>query len=683
MTNTEMIALGGGLDLSTPSIMTKPGKCTIAKNYECLPKGGYRRIEGYERTDGRDLPSSASYQVIDFTAGNEEIADETAVTQGANTAVALTQILESGTYGGGDAAGYLVLTKVVGTWLTTTDIKVGGVTKCVSASAPGFAGTDSLHDTYSQLAQEYYRSLIGAVPGINTIRGVWTYKGVDYAFRDYDATTLKMYKSTTSGWTEVALGRQLNFTSGGTYEIAEGDVITGETSTATATVTRVVVTSGTWAGGDAAGYVVFASQTGTFASETIKVGANLNVATIAGNSSAITLEDGGRFNFVNHNFYGGTSTQRMYGADGVNKAFEFDGTVFCPISTGSAVDTPKIVCAHALHLFLGYYGGSLQQSTVGLPLVWIGGGAAEYGTGDELTALLTAPGGSLAVICRNSTYLLSGTSIADFVLKPLSLSVGALPYTAQSLGAPIFLDDSGLTSLLATQDSDGMRADTFSQDVEKWLTLTKRQLATASMRVRAKDQYRLFFSDDTALYVTMIGRKVVGIMTEDLGLDVSCCCSGEDLTGAEVLLFGSSDGYVYRLDSGNNFDGDAVESYAKLPHNHMGTPTQKKRFRKAILEMTTTKPGGTIAMVPEFSYGSDEYADAVPVTSTIAGGAATFDLSNWDESYWAGQAVGQASSRIDGSGLNISMLIYSTGTYGPPHTISALIIQYDHRGLQR
>lgn len=62
------------------------------------------------------------------------------------------------------------------------------------------------------------------------------------------------------------------FTSGGTYEIKPGDVIQGATSTLVrAEVRRVQLTSGTWAGGDAAGNLYWQDhhQNGTFGSENV------------------------------------------------------------------------------------------------------------------------------------------------------------------------------------------------------------------------------------------------------------------------------------------------------------------------------------------------------------------------------------------------------------------------------
>lgn len=74
--------------------------------------------------------------------------------------------------------------------------------------------------------------------------------------------------------------RKIAFTSGGTYVLAVGDTITGGTGGATAVVMNIELTSGTFAGEDAAGTIFVESQVGTFESETLNVGDNSNVATI-------------------------------------------------------------------------------------------------------------------------------------------------------------------------------------------------------------------------------------------------------------------------------------------------------------------------------------------------------------------------------------------------------------------
>ena len=78
----------------------------------------------------------------------------------------------------------------------------------------------------------------------------------------------------------------LDFDSGGTAEISAGDTITGETSGAQALVISILLDSGTWAGGDAAGTFTLRRLKGLFANnEEIKVGAVTGMATVDGNQS--------------------------------------------------------------------------------------------------------------------------------------------------------------------------------------------------------------------------------------------------------------------------------------------------------------------------------------------------------------------------------------------------------------
>jgi len=72
------------------------------------------------------------------------------------------------------------------------------------------------------------------------------------------------------------------FTSGGTTQIVAGDTIKGATSGATAIVHEVLEYSGTWAGGDAAGFFVVKRDNivGTFGSENVFVGTGTNDATV-------------------------------------------------------------------------------------------------------------------------------------------------------------------------------------------------------------------------------------------------------------------------------------------------------------------------------------------------------------------------------------------------------------------
>ncbi len=73
--------------------------------------------------------------------------------------------------------------------------------------------------------------------------------------------TVRLYKA----W----LGKVIVFTSGGTTEVKAGEWIKGITSGAKAKIREVILDSGTWAGGDAAGWLICNAEeiTGTIQSE--------------------------------------------------------------------------------------------------------------------------------------------------------------------------------------------------------------------------------------------------------------------------------------------------------------------------------------------------------------------------------------------------------------------------------
>lgn len=75
------------------------------------------------------------------------------------------------------------------------------------------------------------------------------------------------------------------FSSGGTTEIVAGDKIVGATSGAQAYVESVLLYSGSWAGGDAAGFLIVERDQleGTFGAENVNVGESANLATVTAN----------------------------------------------------------------------------------------------------------------------------------------------------------------------------------------------------------------------------------------------------------------------------------------------------------------------------------------------------------------------------------------------------------------
>jgi len=678
-TQYSYYAMVGGLDLMTPSIELDPGRCFDAQNYEPQAVGGYRRINGYERYDGRTSPTSARYWVLP------------AVSTGTLTVGATLTGLGSGATGivlGTYSAG-IVLGRVSAAFDANEALQISGLTVATSTAASTESGASSSEDDadFRLLAANDRRADILAVPGSGPVRGVWVYKDEVYAFRDDAmATAGLMYKSTSSGWSQITFGNEIQFTNA-VGQINDGDTVIGLTSGASATVTRAMLRSGTWTVSGAGTLVLGAITGGPFQNaESLRVG-GVTKATSSSISSAITRLPGGRVEAVNDNFTGSLDTKRMYGCDGVNLAFEFDGTNYVPIRTGMASDTPKHITVHRNHLFLAFR-GSVQYSGIGAPYAWtLLTGANEIGMGDEITGMVpqagNSSGASLAIFTTGKTSILYGSSSADFNLVPSVYELGYSAYTIQPVGNNTYgLTSRGIQSLITTLNYGDFNYAAISFLVQTLLD-TKQGLECASTTLMAKNQFRLFFNDNTGLIVGLTGEKVTGILPINYGRLVTCICTAKLTTGAEVTYFGSDDGFVYRDGIGTSFDGDPIEAWIRPAFNNLQSPVVRKQFRRAAFEV---KCDGfaRVNISYDIGYGTPlTEPSATQQDQNIFGAGGYWDQFTWDQFTWDTPVVSSSSVSIDGTETNISFLFYSNRAQDDSHTVQGVNLLYTPRRLVR
>jgi len=504
---------------------------------------------------------------------------------------------------------------------------------------------------------------------------------------DTDTTAAVMHKSTASGWSTVDLGLQLAFTTGAVNKPTIGETITGSAGTGakTAIVAGYSITSGTFADGDAVGILYLHTLSGTITNGTLLGGTSGVTAANAGTTSAITLPAGGKYEFWNYNFFGRASGNTMYFTNGVGFAMSFDGTGLSFIDLGMGTIYPTHLRPHKNHLFLTY-DASLLHSDLGNPYVATAiGGAAEFAVGDRVNGLDIVQGDVLAVLSRNSTRLLYGSSTLNWDLKEHSLVSGAREWTIQRILNTRYLEDRGFTQLNAVFAFGDFKENTFSQPIAP-LVSSKLGTEVDSVTVREKDQYRCFFSDGTGLICRIQdGQQYPQFTRMEYPVPVLTCNTGENSAGQEEVYFGSNDGYVYQMDKGTSFDGAAIDYALRLPFNNLRSPRNKKRFFKAILEIEALGLGGvTLQFTPDFSYGSTFTPKAVQQTLDVKTGAAYWgDNMEWNDFFWGAETPGSAEAYVEGSGQNMAFLIRGSSIYEDIHTITSVLLQYKVRGLKR
>jgi len=667
----DLIRLGGGLDQVTPALSLPSGIARRAANFECSVNGGYTRISGYERFDGRPRPSDAIYTLLVVTLSGTVAVGDTLV--GATSA----------------ASGYVIavtdstiaVTATVGTYLEGEDLNVSATAQGNLVQVAGISSDGLLDASYKNLAADYYRASITAIPGSGSILGVCYYNDVVFAFRNNSGgTAADLYKSTGTGWTQVTLPKEISFGTG-TAEISDGDTVDGATSGASATVARVVLETGTWGAGTATGRLILTGVTGTFLSgENLEVGAAVKAVSTS-TVTQISFLPNGRFETVIANFGGGTTNYKVYGCDGVNRAFEFDGTTLVPISSGMATDTPEHISFHKQHLFLSF-GASLQFSALGDPYQWTPLlGAGELAMNAPITNLLTLPGdqtsGALAVYTRRDTNVLYGTSSADFSLATLNSGTGGLAYTAQNMDVAYVLDDRGVISLGTALSFGNFLPASLTMNINPFVA-SKRALACASSVQREKGQYRVYFNDGTALYVTIVNGKVLGSMPMQFVSPVLCFAEGDSSTGQARQFFGSTEGFVYEMDVGSSFDGSPIAANLNLIYNAVNSPRVLKRFRRASVEMTGDSYA-EIQFAYELAYSSAYMEQPSESVYTTDLRSSFWDDTTWDNFVFDAQEVSPTEVEVVGTGENIGIRISSESDLFRPFTVNSVILHYTPR----
>jgi len=676
----DVTVLQGGLDLATSPLTVKPGFLRFSINYEALLTGGYERVGGYERFDGRARPSDAVYAtsvpLVSYTgvAVGDTINGQTSGITGKVIAIVAAS--------GADPA-FLVTTLMTGSFTVGENIRVGvGVIGVHSVTEPTVTGLQD--NTFSALAAAEYRPAILQVPGAGRIRGVAILNSVVYAWRNnVGNTALAIYKSSVGGWVNVPMYNEISFTAG-TATYAEGSTLSK--GGATATVKRVVLETGTFGAGTAAGRLIIGAVTG--GPFTAGLAGGGGVVTLSGAEAAITLAPNGRVETYAYNFLGSAGTKRLLGCDTVNREFEFDGDVLVPINTGMGSIRARHVVAHKNQLMFAY-AGSTQGSGINSPYQWTPlTGASELGTGDTITGYMPVGGSeaaaALMVFCQDSFFVLYGSSSADWKLVKLSEDAGCNPYSAQDVGKPMTHDTPGFRSYVPTNSFGN-----FQWEIDSGLVdaIAREQRPVCSVFSKALSRYRCFFQDGSSVTATPVKSVATNQVTEataafqwmpvDLGRNIVVAVSAE-IAGVTRTFYGDDQGWVLEADVGRSFDGVAIDYAVKTVGQHQKSPMVVKQYRRPQLEASGFS-AFSLYIGAEFDEG-DPDVEATEIVDfqqlTNYGSALIWDGANYDEAVWEAGDFTVKRVQLQGQGTSVQTLMGGSSAIEMPHRLKSLMWQY-------
>ena len=400
---------------------------------------------------------------------------------------------------------------------------------------------------------------------------------------------------------------------------------------------------------------------------------------------------GGRVQATTYNFKAGATTEVVIGADGENAAFVFDGATFTEIAIPGESGAPKFCRVMNNYLFLALENGTVYYSAVGDPTNFDPvDNAGAFGSGDYITGLEPAVGGAMAILMKNRIAVLYGNGPDEWSktdLRNHDDQVGAVAYSALNYNQLYYLDDRGITSLQATQAFGNFASATLSTGVNPFLRIRRGQLVDGVVS-RRKNQLRWVFSPSTGLTgsevltATFSGNQMTGFSRQNYDHQISVVESGELLDGEEIIVAGTEDGWVMRLDRGTSFDGKPIEAYFRLAFAHMGTPQKRKHFLRGLFNIQANGKAD-LKIKPLFNFNDPGSAAHLVSSLDIIGGGSNWDEGNWNEFVWSAQINSEAYADLAGTGRNLAFVIYSNSATIKPFTFYDALVYYTLRNWHR
>ena len=382
----------------------------------------------------------------------------------------------------------------------------------------------------------------------------------------------------------------------------------------------------------------------------------------------------------------------LYITDGNNKIAEFQITSsggnnvyhFETLERSSPIN-PKRCTIYAERLIVA--GQSDSDSTVAYserlePYNFTGSSAGTIDTGDVIVGIKVFRN-TLVIFCKNSIFELTSLDSTP-ILKSVTKNIGCVDgNTIQEIGGDlVFLAPDGLRTVAGTARIGDVEIGSISRKILPLINDLLTNIANytiSSMVIRERSQYRLFYHQTGQ---AASGQKgIIGTFKFDAngvpafewsqtkGMEVKRCSSALNTSNTEVQFGANESGYIYTLDSGNNFDGSAIDAQFQTPDMDYGDNGLRKSLYavKANLEPEGTNCNLKLRIrydfestdVPqpgEFSIGCLSSA-AVFATSLSATNAGKFGTSTFGATTLPSKRV-----LVTGSGFSNSFRFYTNDT---------------------
>ena len=411
----------------------------------------------------------------------------------------------------------------------------------------------------------------------------------------------------------------------------------------------------------------------------------------SGWSTAATAASlGGRVRFARINFNG---TDKIIFVDGVNAPAVYtlstDSVTFLTTAPTDILASTS-VAEFKSHAF--YAKGDILSFSAPFNEAdfLVANGAGTIRVGSPITGLAVFRN-TLIVFSQTRVQQVTGSSVSDFALLPITEDIGCIDgNTIQEIGGDImYLAPDGLRLLSATDRNDDFALDVASDPIQKTATSFLNSGGDfCSLVIREKAQYRIlsYISSES----TAVSRGLLATKFSDQGAGRiewattkgirACVCDSFYVGNFEKVVFGNQDGYVYRLDIGNSFDGEPIEAIYESPFMPIQDPQIRKSFYKLTLYVS---PNGGLDLNCNIRYDFGRVNGVAliqpPTINFMSGGSAVFTYGSSTAIYgtatYGGELDNVYNKMMVGSGKTFSLRFEENST-NPSHTLDSAIVEF-------
>ena len=379
-----------------------------------------------------------------------------------------------------------------------------------------------------------------------------------------------------------------------------------------------------------------------------------------------------KYTFRRINFNG---TELLAFADGSNNASYWNGSTVTDVNGTNAPADP-----HYISVFknTGFYAGmssNPQEVVFTAPLSLddfsVANGAGSFVVDSPVTGMVVFRD-SLFIFSANRIYKLTGSSQADYQLTPVTREIGCRNgWTIKEFaGDIIFLGPDGLRTIAGTAKIGDVDLGTISKPIQE-LFQNKTDVADFdAVVIPNKTQYRIIFGKNgkaaSATNGVVCVRKEEGYEFSTLkGLSISCSDS-EVYQGSFYIVHGDYDGYVYRDETGNTFDGTPIIGRYRSPDIIAGDAGIRKAFQRVIINYA---PEGNVEADLLLRYDYEDNTSPRPLaypfdTTKVAALYGTVNAVYGVVTY-GGQSDPLIRQPVEGSGFSVALRVVDTGVSAP------------------